>query len=125
MLLYSAGVASDAPSHRRRIREITIGVASAAAILALMIAPWWVVEAGLIGLGAFTVWWTSQVPLERVMSRRARIRLLPLVVLAAAALVAYSAFEFVERVSLLLTAGLFAVAVAFLVSRWLTFVREA
>lgn len=100
-------------------------MASAAAILALMIAPWWVVEAGLIGLGAFTVWWTSQVPLERVMSRRARIRLLPLVVLAAAALVAYSAFEFVERVSLLLTAGLFAVAVAFLVSRWLTFVREA
>ena len=75
-------------------------------------------------LGAASLWWARSVPLERVLSSRARLRLFPVVTLVLAGLVAYTAYEFVTRLSLLFMAVLFAAAAAVLVTRWLGFVRD-
>ncbi len=106
------------PTTQRRIRELSIGVGSAAGILALIIAPWWLIDILLIGGGVLTLWWARQVPLERVLSPRARLRFTPVLVLTMAGLVAYSTYRFVNRVSLLFMAAFFAIAVGWLVSRW-------
>ena len=113
-----------APASSQRVRELAIGVGSAAGILALVVAPWWVLDIGLLVLGALALWWARSVPLERVMSPKARLRLFPLVTLVLAGLVAYSAYEFVARISLLFMAALLAGAAVILVTRWLGFVRD-
>lgn len=106
------------PTTQRRIRELGIGIGSAAGILALIIAPWWLIDILLIGGGALTLWWARQVPLERVLSARARLRIMPVIALGVAGLVAYSAYRFVDRLSLLFMSALFAIAAGLLVSRW-------
>lgn len=121
-----AAVEPASPTSQRRIRELAIGVGSAAGILALIIAPWWLIDVLLIGGGVLTLWWARQVPLERVISSRAaRPRLVPVVALSLAGMVAFSAYQFVTRLSLLLMAASFALAAGLLVSRWYGFVRHA
>ncbi len=112
------------PVSSRRVRELAIGVGSAAGILALIVAPWWLLDIGLIGLGAASLWWARTVPLERVLSPRARLRVGPVVVLIGAGLVAYSAHGFVGRISLLFMAGLLAAAAVVLVTRWYGFTTD-
>lgn len=103
---------------QRRIRELSIGVGSAAGILALIIAPWWLIDILLIGGGVLTLWWARQVPMERVLSAQARLRLTPVVALILAGMVAFSAHRLVDRISLLFMTALFGLAAALLVSRW-------
>lgn len=110
---------------RRRAKELMIGLGSAAGILALVVVPWWVLDATLIGAGAAALWWARSVPLEQVLTHRARLRPLPVVVLATGAVMSFSAHGVVQRIALLFLAGLLATAAALLVTRWYGFLREA
>lgn len=102
-----------------------MGLGSAAGILALVFAPWWVLDVGFVGAGAAGVWWARSMPMQQLLTPRLRLRLLPPSALGLGSLAAFAAHQFVGRISLLFMAFLLASGTALLVIRWHGLVEDS
>lgn len=61
---------------RRPVVQLAIGLASAFALMATLIAPLWMIELVLVGLSVWFVWWMGRAPFLRLASPRRIPRLM-------------------------------------------------
>lgn len=61
---------------RRPVMQLVVGIASAFALMATLIAPLWMIELALVGLSIWFVWWMARAPFLRLASPRRIPRLM-------------------------------------------------